>query len=131
MLLSVGYFLTCALLLASVQCYHEFISHIPSGDSVTHPCEPSQPWHGVGHYNPQGGGHLNPFGHDFQAVGRQWTQELCWHDSDGDGLTNGFELGDPYCQWHQGVQPTWTGNVTHPGIHNVEGCFPRARQAVH
>lgn len=37
---------------------------------------------------------LNPFGADFLAAGRQWTSELASADSDGDGCTNGVELGD-------------------------------------
>jgi hypothetical protein len=28
-----------------------------------------------------------------------WTAALCQKDSDGDGLTNGQELGDPCCTW--------------------------------
>ena len=29
----------------------------------------------------------------------QWTEALCHMDSDGDGRTNGEELGDPDCVW--------------------------------
>ena len=32
----------------------------------------------------------------------QWTRWLCHRDSDGDGLTNGEELGDPACSWREG-----------------------------
>lgn len=34
---------------------------------------------------------------DFAAAGHAWTQELCQADSDGDGYSNGQELGDPGC----------------------------------
>jgi hypothetical protein len=37
---------------------------------------------------------LNPFGDDYLTAGRQWTPALAQQDSDEDGCTNGFELGD-------------------------------------
>jgi ribonuclease I len=40
-----------------------------------------------------GGGSLNAFGRDFKTLGLSWTPELCAKDSDGDGFSNGFELG--------------------------------------
>ena len=39
---------------------------------------------------------------------------LCPLDSDGDGATNGEELGDPDCNWVRG-QADPAGNVTNPG----------------
>jgi len=73
-------------------------------------------WAGVGHQRSTGGGPRNPFGEDFKAAGYQWTPELCQKDSDGDGLTNGRELGDPSCTWAKGGTPEFTTGVTHPGI---------------
>ena len=40
---------------------------------------------------------------------------LCKEDSDGDGMTNGQELGDPNCVWTEGTIPSRTDNITHPG----------------
>jgi hypothetical protein len=37
---------------------------------------------------------LNPFGQDYLANGRVWNAALANLNSDGDGCTNGFELGD-------------------------------------
>ena len=37
-------------------------------------------------------------------------------DSDGDGRTNGEELGDPGCVWSPGQSPQHTTNITHPGL---------------
>ena len=37
-------------------------------------------------------------------------------DSDGDGKSNGEELGDPNCQWVEGQEPERKTNITHPGI---------------
>lgn len=35
----------------------------------------------------------------------RWTKTLCEKDSDGDGLSNGVELGDPCCIWVPGAIP--------------------------
>jgi len=34
---------------------------------------------------------------DFAAAGYSWSEQLCKKDSDGDGYSNGEELGDPNC----------------------------------
>ena len=42
---------------------------------------------------------------------------MCEADSDGDGLTNGEELGDSKCQWStNGHIPLSNLTVTHPCI---------------
>ena len=48
---------------------------------------------------------LNPFGDDWRSNGFVWTKKLCQMDSDGDGFTNGEELGDPCCVWTIGSGP--------------------------
>ncbi|GBG23868.1 Nitrate reductase NADH [Hondaea fermentalgiana] len=53
----------------------------------------------AGHSEGVGGGPLSPFGIDFLACDGQWSACLCGRDSDGDGETNGMELGDPCCVW--------------------------------
>jgi dopamine beta-monooxygenase len=47
-----------------------------------------------------------------------WTRELCMKNSDGDGKTNGQELGDPHCTWTKGEIPTHTNGLSHPGKNN-------------
>ena len=59
-------------------------------------------------------------GLDFKNEGKQWTQALCEMDSDGDGPSNGFELGDPNCIWQEGDTPTHTMGITHPGVSDLE-----------
>ena len=46
---------------------------------------------------------------------QKWTWELCRKDSDGDGKTNGEELGDPSCDWTTGAVPQFANNISHPG----------------
>lgn len=86
---------------------------------------------------------VNWFGHDvfkLQAQGNLTWAVLCRLDSDGDGLTNGEELGDPCC-WHDHTQPSegsqqpvmpyrnW--KLSHPGGDD-DPVWPRSfRAAVH
>ena len=37
-------------------------------------------------------------------------------DSDGDGMTNGAELGDPDCTWTPGTAPKFSAGISHPGV---------------
>ena len=43
-----------------------------------------------------------------------WTAALCQKDSDGDGQTNGQELGDPCCTWVEGQAAPRTTAVSNP-----------------
>eukprot|EP00729_Bicosta_minor_P027321 gene27321-24335_t len=82
--------------------------------------EPASVCRGIGHATCEGGSFpLNPFGIDFLAASHLWTVDLCNKDSDGDGLTNGEELGDPCCLWTTGDEPSvyMAGfSPTHPGL---------------
>ena len=62
-----------------------------------------------------GGGPRNPFGLDFASGGFVWSTSLCQKDSDGDGRTNGVELGDPDCVWKPGDEPAQPAQ-SHPGV---------------
>lgn len=66
---------------------------------------------------------LNHFGESFRLAGLTWTQELCRADSDGDGISNGAELGDPCCIWIQGLPSPVDANdiLSHPGY---AGAWP-------
>ena len=92
-----------------------FRERIPNGFSVPNPGPQGGIWAGVGHLATGGGGPRNSFGLDFVAAGAQWTVELCQKDSDGDGRSNGVELGDPDCVWTPGAQPAQPA-TSHPGV---------------
>jgi dopamine beta-monooxygenase len=77
------------------------------------------------HTSAAGGGPRNVFGQMVEAdflssagfSGRvQWGPELAKLDADGDGFTNGQELGDPEGTWKTGdADPGGAAAVTHPG----------------
>eukprot|EP00756_Hemistasia_phaeocysticola_P059786 Hpha_TRINITY_DN36725_c0_g1::TRINITY_DN36725_c0_g1_i1::g.142135::m.142135 len=72
----------------------------------------------IGSVNAAGGGGSNPFGAAFVQGGRTWSRELCMADSDGDGYTNGQELGDPQCVWSPGLSATMVTGLSHPGLYS-------------
>ena len=115
----------CAAMLTSLYgalvCGHShYLDMLPNGHRVM-----GGKWHALGHVAPSprqfpdyvlAGFPRNQFGLDFAAAGHRWTLELCRRDSDGDGWTNGQELGDPNCIWHLGLEADPFCNVTHPGL---------------
>lgn len=69
--------------------------------------QPASTCFGLGHNTCAGGSlPLNPFGVALKAAEYKWTKELCEADSDGDGRTNGEELGDPCCLWEKSDTPS-------------------------
>ncbi|KAG6613262.1 uncharacterized protein IUM83_16978 [Phytophthora cinnamomi] len=103
----------CALSLAAcareAAAYKMFQQKIPNGGNVPGVAA-------LGH-DRDGGGANNDFGQDFIAAMFQWTRDFCEKDSDGDGQTNGQELGDPCCEFVHRKNPVvrWTEGVSHPG----------------
>merc|ERR1719210_1768498 len=86
---------------------------IPNGNNVV---RNGLQWPGVGHTTVGGGPSAkNPFGDDFAAASYFWSEALCRKDSDGDGQSNGLELGDPDCRWTMGDIPARTDDISHPG----------------
>jgi len=71
----------------------------------------------VGHVGDPNNGYTarNQFGRDFSRYGKSWTEALCKLDSDGDGFTNGEELGDPDCKWKSGEKLSCATKVSDPG----------------
>ncbi|GLE01939.1 hypothetical protein PINS_up010777 [Pythium insidiosum] len=97
-----------AVTLDSADAKPSFVSRIPNGDGVSGVAA-------LGHKETSGGGPLNDFGEAFSNAGQKWTVELCKADSDGDGQTNGQELGDPCCEWTTGGTTRYSTGVSHPG----------------
>ncbi|GMH42495.1 hypothetical protein BSKO_10414 [Bryopsis sp. KO-2023] len=121
------YFVFCLVLIGFGNAREHYRSTIPNGDIVPCPggdphCDEGSLCEGVGHESCGGGvitPALNKFGQDLLAEGVTWTKELCEMDSDGDGFSNGEELGDPCCIWTEGARsPQWMLDwpVSHPGV---------------
>ncbi|XP_060604716.1 uncharacterized protein LOC132757452 isoform X2 [Ruditapes philippinarum] len=110
------YILLFVLVITPAEGHSTFQQSIPNGEIVPHPCKPNFLWRGVGHENINGGGNRNPFGLDFEKNGKVWNKSLCELDSDGDGKTNGHELGDPECIWTPKQKPAISTGLSHPGI---------------
>ncbi|KAK6166896.1 hypothetical protein SNE40_023501 [Patella caerulea] len=109
----------CFLVILGVTCIQGFGTYrdkIPNGNRVPHPCKPNYIWNGVGHQKSVGDGYRNQFGKDFADARHTWTGELCEKDSDGDGKTNGYELGDPSCSWVEGQPSPESTTLSHPGV---------------
>ncbi|XP_071156478.1 temptin-like [Mytilus edulis] len=110
--------LTLCIVIVNVYCHEEYQKRIPNGNRVPNPCSKIQKsiWKAVGHFNnTHGGVEISSFGKDFKNSNKTWTIELCNLDSDGDGKTNGEELGDPSCVWTPGKEPKVPAK-NHPGI---------------
>jgi hypothetical protein len=86
----------CLLVSADASARSENLLKIPSTPASCGTC----------HIAPGGSGPRNPFGIAFDDNGRKWDQTLCEQDSDGDGVSNGAELGDPMCMWTVGAAQT-------------------------
>jgi len=96
----------CVLLPLSVYAKGKDMKQIPNGKKFQ--CAQC---HSNGNYKPEG---YTAFGKDYQVNGRLWNALLAKKDSDGDGKTNGQELGNPDGSWKKGdTDPS--GPVTNPG----------------
>lgn len=69
----------------------------------------------IGHNDPRGGGSRNAFGAAYSKKS-PWNIRYCCADSDGDGQTNGHELGDSCCVWTKYKIPDNTTDISHPGL---------------
>uniref|UniRef100_K3X0X2 Temptin Cys/Cys disulfide domain-containing protein n=1 Tax=Globisporangium ultimum (strain ATCC 200006 / CBS 805.95 / DAOM BR144) TaxID=431595 RepID=K3X0X2_GLOUD len=97
-------------MLSTASASPKFVARIPNGADV-----PNVP--AVGHLDPEGSDRLlNDFGTAFKKAGNKWTEALCHADSDGDGQTNGQELGDPCCVWTTGATPLRVTGLSDPGV---------------
>jgi hypothetical protein len=90
----------------SVRASSSFVNRIPNGGSLG--CADC-------HVNAGGGGTRTTFGEAFRSNSHLWNAALATPDSDGDGYSNGVELGDPSGTWTSG-QPNPPGPVYNPGV---------------
>lgn len=126
-------FLTTLAIIGVADAFPSYGTKVPNGQRVACPegaegCtkgdvgngEPEWVCFGLGHRTCQGATlPLNPWGIALKNAGFSWTEELCQGDADGDGWTNGQELGDPCCEWSEGALPSQymlDFTPSHPGF---------------
>ncbi|KAJ0406601.1 hypothetical protein ATCC90586_003112 [Pythium insidiosum] len=100
--------LLLVVLLDAAHAVPKYAKKIPNGSNVAGVTA-------VGHEDPDSGGKTNAFGKAFAAADYTWSVAFCKADSDGDGQTNGEELGDPCCVWKEGSAPAIASGATDPG----------------
>jgi len=121
--------------------FRSYLARIPNGASV--PGSGSGAIHGIceawGHEDCDGKGEVIDIGEAFKEPPAsspraesdsegQWSVGFCSADTDGDGLTNGDELGDGCCAWkgYDVGLPDATTDISHPGnaasISRRPGC---------
>jgi MYXO-CTERM domain-containing protein len=76
------------------------------------------------HHSSFGGDARNSFGLAVEATGSPQWSSLCGADSDGDGQTNGQELGDPNCIWTRNKTPARQHDIGLPGDANSTATDP-------
>lgn len=119
--------LVLATFISVVYSYGYYRDAMPNGRRI--PCDSSCAGYceGFGHIlnsgadSCSGGGehpfhYLSKFGNAWQNNGMVWNKEMCKIDSDGDGESNGDEMGDPCCVWKTGSVPSRVSSLSNPTL---------------
>ena len=106
------------LSLIAVHGFPEYGDQIPNGNAVDG--DPA-----IGHPDALGVAGENAFGQDYVQYRGVWQGAYCWADSDGDGFTNGQELGDPCCVWVQGTPAPYSIGISHPSLADSLPTYPQ------
>lgn len=110
---------TALIVTSSVKAYPQYNGNVPNGNMIP----PSAIT--LGH--PNGNTRLyTSFANAYVANGRKWSKGLCVADSDGDGQSNGLEMGDPCCLWVVGSTAQFTTDLSDPD--NASSMTKRTNQ---
>lgn len=100
--------LSLGVMVQEAQAYKSYVALIPNAGNIAG-------YPAIGHPDAAGEEGVNDFGTAFATAGDAWTTALCQADTDGDGYTNGAELGDPCCTWTaSNTAGLITTGVSHP-----------------
>ena len=97
-------FLSTIFVIVSTYAYRQDLAKLPNGNS-----------YGLTLGHPGGNTKVpTKLASTFYAAGQQWTKAFCMADADGDGQSNGLEMGDPCCKWSVGQTPQLTTGLSDP-----------------
>jgi len=97
-------FLSTLFVIASAHAYRQDLAKLPNGNS-----------YGLTLGHPGGNTKVpTKLASSFYAAGQTWNKAFCMADADGDGQTNGLEMGDPCCRWSIGQTPQFTTGLSDP-----------------
>lgn len=123
--------LSCLLfpLLHTSTAYRYWLHRVPNHENIPCPagvdCGGDNICGAVGHADCVTG-EEDSFGEVFRDY-EIWNEIVCSFDTDGDGLTNGDEIGDPCCVWNIGDTPQIQKELSHPdsrgSVHGRASCL--------
>ena len=97
-------FLLFLITILLVNAYPQDLSKLPNGNSygltLGHPGGATKKTTGIANA--------------LYSAGKKWATPVCKGDADGDGQSNGLEMGDPCCVWTVGAVPMFTTGLSDP-----------------
>jgi len=96
--------LSTLFVIASTYAYQQDLAKLPNGKS-----------YGLTLGHPGGATkRVTSIASTFYKAGQQWSKAFCMADADGDGQSNGLEMGDPCCKWTVGQTPQFITGLSDP-----------------